>query len=264
MATYHHFEMAEHEERSVSRRIAAGEKYTEATGSRETVKYTGPWADMLARMESQTGGGGVEVSCDLERLGGGIGELRITRETYRIPSSDQGEEGEPDSGAGDEAGPGSEDNPVYTSSSTLVPCCILTHPKFKDIGEKELRALKAMLDGQDENSLLSDDDSNATGGKRIKDLITSDAGKKAMSYIRKGVTQWPEVHTQVTARWKGRSNKYTMRSIVAAAPGGISTPQGCDWRVDGVGSEEQGGVTWQSVTLTLSGDGGWDKYLYSK
>ena len=261
MATYQHFETAEHEERSVSCRISAGEKYTEATGSRETVKYTGPWADMLALMNSQSGGGSVEVSCDLERLGGGIGELRITRVTYRIPADNEGEEEEP--GGGEESAPGSADNPVYTSSSTLVPCCILTHPKFKDIGEKEQRALKAMLDGQDENSLLSDDDSSATGGKRIKDMITSEAGKKAMSYIRKGVTQWPEVHTQVTARWKGRSNRYTIRSIVATAPGSVSTPSGCNWRVDGVGSEEQGGETWQSVTLTLSGAGGWDEYLYN-
>lgn len=260
MAQYINFETAEHVERSVARRISAGDGYTEATGNRETVMRTGPWAVELAALNALVGGNGIEVTAELERLPGGIGELRITREVYKKP--DEAGEDEEEDGGDSEGDVGTEDYPSYSSGGTLVPVSILCHPKFADLNEKELRALKAMLDGQDENSLLSDDDTNATAGKRIKDMISSDAGKKAMEYIRKGVKEWPETHTQVTARWKGRSNKYNLRSIVNSVPGGINTPSGCNWRVDGVGTDKQGNEVWQTATFTLSGAGGWDKYLY--
>lgn len=259
MAQYINFETAEHVERSVARRISAGDGFTEATGNRETVMRTGPWAVELAALNALVGGNGIEVTAELERLPGGIGELRITREEYKQPAAT--EEEEEGGGGSAEAPLGTEDNPSFSSNGTLVPVSILCHPKFKDLSEKELRALKAMLDGQDENSLLSDDDSNATAGKRIKDMITSDAGKKAMKHIRQGRKEWVETHTQVTLRWKASSNKYTLRSIVSHVSG-VTTPSGCNWRVDGVGTDEQGGERWQTATLTLSGDGGWDKDLY--
>ena len=260
MAQYINFETAEHVERSVARRISAGDGFTEATGNRETVMRTGPWEVELAALNALVGGNGIEVTAELERLPGGIGELRITREVYKKPDA-AGEGEEEEGGSGTEAPLGSEDNPSFSSNGTLVPVSILCHPKFKDLSEKELRALKAMLDGQDENSLLSDDDSNATAGKRIKDMITTAAGKKAMKHIRQGRKEWVETHTQVTLRWKASSNKYTLRSIVSTVPG-VTTPSGCDWRVDGVGTDEQGGERWQTATLTLSSEGGWDKDLY--
>ena len=263
MAQYINIETREHVERSVARRISAGDGYTEATGNRETVMRTGPWAVELAALNALEGGNGIEVTAELERLPGGIGELRITREEYKQPAATEEDEEDEEGGgsSGTEAPLGSEDNPSFSSNGTLVPVSILCHPKFKDLEEKELRALKAMLDGQDENNVLSDDDSNATAGTRIKDMIKSDAGKKAMKHIRQGRKEWVETHTQVTLRWKGRSNKYTLRSIVGQVPG-VTTPSGCNWRVDGVGTDEQGGERWQTVTLTLSGEGGWDKDLY--
>ena len=258
---YQHFEVAEHEERSVSLRIAAGKKYTEATGRRETVKYTGPWAHMLALMERQTGGGGVEVSCDLERLGGGIGELRITREEYRVPDSDQSEEGEPDSGGGGEAELGSEGAPCYTSSSSLVQVSILAHPKFAAMGDLERRALKAMVDGQDEYSFLGDPTSES-GARRIIDCIQSPAAQKAFSYISKGVTSYYDVSTETTARWKGRSNKYTAGTVVENAPGGFSSGPGRNFLCSGTGVEKTGMEAWCSASFRMSSAGGWDKFLY--
>lgn len=268
MARYQHFEVAEHEERSVSRRIAAGEKYTEATGNRETVKYTGRWADMVALMESQTGGGSVEVSCDLERLGGGIGELRITRETYRIPSNNEGGEGEPGGGGGGEGNtvPGeSEADPVCTVRSSLVQVCILAHPKFVGMPEWERRALKAMIDGQDENSLIEGDESGPDGApvmKRIKDCIASEAGLKAFDFISRGVVFWNDVSVEASLRWKGRANKYAAGQIVGSIPG-ITAAEGRTWLCSGVGTEQTGSVTWSTASFRLSGPGGWDEFLYT-
>ncbi len=263
MAQYINIETREHVEKHISMEAKPGKSYTESTGIRETTKYTGTWAEMLALVTKKLSDGGwiYQINCELERLESGLGELTVTTEEFQLPDAGGGgEEGEGGS-SGTEAPLGTEDNPSFSSNGSLVPVSILCHPKFKDLGENELRALKAMLDGQDENSLLSDDDSNATAGKRIKDMITSDAGKKAMRFIRKGLKEWVETHTQVTLRWKGRSNKYTLRSIVSHVSG-VTTPSGCNWRVDGVGTDEQGGERWQTATLTLSGEGGWDKDLY--
>lgn len=265
MAKYVNIGMLKHQEQTLQRIFKASSGYTESTGKQERVKYTGTWDELVAYFEDYDGGGksaGEQITLTLDRVGGLMGELVIQRDYFERPGDagggDEEEPGTPDS----TETPGTEDFPSYSSGGTLVPVSILCHPKFASIGEMELRALKAMLDGQDENALLADDDSNATAGKRIKDMIKSDAGKKAMEYIRKGVKEWPETHTQVTARWKGRGNKYTLRSIVASVPGSVSTPAGCNWRVDGVGTDEQGGVVWQTATFTLSGAGGWDKYLY--
>lgn len=266
MATYQHFEMAEHEERSVSRRIAAGKKHTEATGSRETVKYTGPWADMLALMESQTGGDGVEVSCDLERLGGGIGELRITREEYRVPDSDQGEEGEEEPDGGGEAELGSEGAPCLTCSSSPVVVSLLVHPKFVGMGDMERRALKAMIDGQDEHSLIELDETGANGAPvygKIRDCIKSDAALKAFSYVARGVVEYMDFSTEATLRWKGRSEKYQNGEIVKSLPGRRGAQQGRDWICVGTGIEVNGAEVWSTASFRLSGAGGWDAYLYS-
>lgn len=264
MAKHINIGMLKHQEQMLQKVFKPGSSYTEATGTQERAKYTDSWETMLQYFNSYTGGsaGNVQVTLTLERLPGDVGELVIQRDYYTVPEGDSTEEDEEGDGEGD-GDVGTEENPSYSSGGTLVPVSILCHPKFAKLGEKELRALKAMLDGQDENSLLSDDDSSATAGKRIKDMISSDEGKKAMSYIRKGVKEWPETHTQMTARWKGRSNKYTLRDIVASVPGGVvSTPSGCNWRVDGVGTEKHGNETWQTATFTLSSPGGWDEYLY--
>lgn len=263
MAILLNIETREQTERTLSMERRAADAYSQSTGWREVVKYTDTWDQMLAKaLEAVSGDRNmVQVTAEMERLPAGLAELTVTTERFQLP--DTGGAGEEEEGGGDgvDAPLGTEDNPSFSSNGTLVPVSILCHPKFKDLSEKEQRALKAMLDGQDENSLLSDDDSNATAGKRIKDMITSDAGKKAMKHIRQGRKEWVETHTQVTLRWKGRSNKYTLRSIVSHVPG-VTTPSGCDWRVDGVGTDEQGGERWQTATLTLSGEGGWDKDLY--
>lgn len=265
MAKMINLSVVENPEKRLTLQRRAADGYSESTGERETTSYTGPWAAVLEFAAVQVAGAADawQVVAEVERQEGMIGTLTVTRERFSVAAGgdDEGED-DGDEGEAGEAPLGSEENPVYTSSSTLVANCILLHPKFSELKERELRALKAMIDGQDENSLLSEDEVSATGGRRIKDMITSEAGRKAMEYIRKGVTQWPEVQTQVTARWRGRTNRYTMRQIVASAPGSISTPDGCNWRVDGVGTEDQGSTVWQTVTLTLSGPGGWDEWLY--
>lgn len=257
----------EHEEQSLSMERRPASVYTEAAGYKKTEKFTGLWADVVAKAEAAVKGeaDAWHVSVEAERQGGEFGVLTLTREKFQTGDGETEEE-EPDDG-GESGGTddvGTEEAPSYTGSSTLVPVSILAFHKFKDIeeGSDELRALKAMLEGADERSTMATgEESGGTGVKRLVDMVTSEAGKKCLGYIRRGVKQVVESHTEATARWRARSNKYTAGEILASVPG-MSTPAGRDWRVESVGYEKQGNKTYCTATFLLSGPGGWDKFLY--
>ena len=262
MAEYINIAPREHVEKRITMEAKPGAAYSESTGRRETTKYTGTWADMLAEAtELISGGGGTEqVTCELERLEGGIGELTVTREMFRQP--DATGEDEPEDPE-EEQELGTEGAPCYTCSSSTVQECILAHPKFEKLSDLTRRALKAMIDGQDENSFL-EDETTPSGGRRIKDCIGDDAAATlAFKLIGKGITAFLNVQTEITARWKGRSNKYTVGEIVATPPGNFKAKEGRDYLVVGTGEEKTGKETWCSVTFRMSGEGGWKKELYS-
>lgn len=263
MAEYINIAPREHVEKRLSMVAKPADRYSESTEIRETTKYTGTWDEMQARCTKELGRGGLQyqISCELERLECGLCELTVTTEEFQLPDGGGGEEEE---GGGSSSGElGTEDAPCYTSSSSLVQVSILTHPKFANMGDLERRALKAMIDGQDEYSYL-EDDSSSSGTRRIKDCIQSDAAKKAFEYISKGITAYYDVSTETTARWKGRSNKYTPGTIVQTAPGGFHAGPGRDFLCSGTGTEKTGKETWSSASFRMSSMGGWDSYLYSE
>jgi hypothetical protein len=254
MATYHKFEVAEHEERSISRRIAAGEQYTEATGDRETVKFTGRWAEMVALMESQTGGAGVEVSCDLERLGGGIGELRITREYYRKPAGSEGEEG------GETEQLGTVAAPEVVSSFSVQAEPLLGHPLFEGVTEAQAWLLQQVAAGTHPDARIE-----YNGKKyRLRDACAQLDGpaKDALELYLKGVTHYYEVYGEATARCTGSSPGGTVGKI-SQPPAGVETPEGRDWLCAGKGKRMSGGEVEYSASYRMSGRGGWNKKLYS-
>lgn len=264
MAEHINIAAREHVEKRITMEAKAGDNYTESTGNKETTKYTGTWEQMLTAATGylSTGGDGVQISCELERLEGGIGELTVTRETFTQPPADSEGGGDTESGSGG-GELGTEAAPCYTCSSSTVQECILAHPKFENIGDLPRRALKAMIDGQDENSFL-EDETTESGGRKIKDCIGDDeAAKLAFKLIGKGITSFLNVQTEITARWKGRSNKYSVGEIVTTPPGGFKAVSGRDYLVVGSGIEKTGKETWCSATFRMSGAGGWKKELYS-
>ena len=264
MAEHINIAPREHVEKRISMEAKPGDAYSESTGRKETTKYTGAWADMLTQATDLIGGGGgsVQVTCELERLEGGIGELTVTRETFRQSDATGGGEEPDEPETGQELG--SEGAPCYTCSSSTVQECILAHPKFENLGDLPRRALKAMIDGQDENSFI-DDETTEGGVRKIKDCIgDDDAARLAFKLIGKGITAFLNVQTEITARWKGHNNKYTVGAIVATPPGGFKAVSGRDYLVVGTGIEKTGKDTWCSATFRLSGAGGWKKELYSE
>lgn len=262
MAEYINIAVREHVEKRISMEAKPGAAYSVSTGRKETAKYTGAWAELLTLAAGLMDEccECVQISCELERLEGGLGELTVTREEFRSPAVT----GEEEDGAGSEGDElGTEGAPCYTCSSSTVQECILAHPKFENIDDLPRRALKAMIDGQDEYSVI--EDKNTESGVRvIKDCIGDDeAAKLAFKLIGKGITSYLNVQTEITARWKGRSNKYTVGEIVTTPPGGFKAVKGRDYLVVGSGVEKTGQETWCSATFRMSGAGGWKKELYS-
>lgn len=256
------FSLREAPGRQTTLRSSPSKEYSESTGNRSTIPYTGPWDDALAEAQAAIDSAreAEDVTCELECLEGGFTELRITREAFRKPT-ENGEEEEPDESDQPEGDPGdNEDNPTSTCSSSLVPIPLLAHPKFEGIAGDELRALKAMMDGQDENAFL---DTNAALGanKTITECITSEAGLKAKEYLSKGVTSPNSSSTEATLRWKGRSNSYEINTIYSSIPN-VKAKAGCNWLCSGTGTEKNGSEVWQTASFRLSGPGGWDPYLY--
>lgn len=262
----HHINLSvrEHAEKRLTLHREAAKQYSEATGDREVTKFTGPWVAVLEYGVSAVGGDKNEysITVELERLEGGIGELTITEEKYRVAV---GEDSNSDSGSADDSdGSGeSEEHPSYTMSSSLTQVSILAHPKFKKIkyDSNEGRALKALLDGQDLESLIS-----VPGGEKpkevtIKSCLGSDEAKKAAKYICKGITYWLEVHTEATARWKGGNNPYTPGEVYGSIPG-FPSGKNRNWLCSGVGKEKSGSVKYCTASFRLSGEDGWDSFLY--
>lgn len=263
MSLHHHITLAEHQEKSISWTREAAEKYTESAGYRETSKFTAAWEELKAYAAAQTGGSrnAWRITADLQRLGGDMGELRLTKEQFRQPTIDEGggEEGGEEGGESGGAD-NTQDAPSYTSQSNVVATNILAHPNFANLGGLERRALKAMMDGHDEQSFI-DDASAPSGVRRIIDCIGSTGAGSAYDYISRGVFQFLDVSTEVTARWKGGSNSYTAGTI-ASPPGGFRAGAGRNFLCTGSGQERQGNERWNSASFRMSGAGGWDKNLY--
>lgn len=262
MAKLINIEAREHYERRLSMEAAQDDAYTKSTGYREVSKYTGAWDDLYSEAQTALGGGGGEwrVSCELERVESGLAELRITRERFEVGSGSGGGGGGGDGGDG--AGTvGTEENPTYTCNTYCVADPLLTHRKFKDLDESELRALNALLNGRDEEDTLSAEGSN-TGGMKIKDMIKSQNGKLAMDKIKHGIHSYMCPYCEATASWKGTANRYEVGQILSSIPG-FTTPGGRDWMVTRVEKSKVGNEIWQSASFMLSGIGDkWDRDLY--
>lgn len=262
MAKLINIEAREHYERRLSMEAEQGSAYTKSTGYRDVVKYTGEWDDLYAAAQAALEDGGAvwRVSCELERVESGLAELRVTRERFE-ESTDGGSGGSGGEG-GDGAGTvGTEENPTYTCNTYCVADPLLTHRKFKDLDESELRALNALLNGRDEEDTLSAEGSN-TGGMKIKDMIKSQNGKLAMDKIKHGIHSYMCPYCEATASWKGTANRYEVGQILSSIPG-FTTPSGRDWMVTRVEKSKVGNEIWQSASFMLSGIGDkWDRDLY--
>lgn len=254
MATYINIAPREHVEKRVQMTAEQSTEYTVATGKVETYKYTGTWEDMLAQAATAVGGGGGVhgISCEVERLEGGLGELTVTMTEYREPTEAE------DDPSGDSE-PGTAERPQYTITSECQPVPLLTHPLFSGLGDAELQVLKQLMDGVVLDAVIEVNGSKMKLREALDRL--SGAAKTAANYLYKGITQYYEVMTEATARWKGTASTYAAGQV-CTPPNAPAVTGGRNWMCMGGGEEKQGDEVWQTARFRLSGQGGWDTTLY--
>lgn len=249
MAIHKNIDIREQPEYKKSWERGAEGENMEATGEREEVSYTGEWEALRAWATENLAAEDValNVTYELTRREGGMGELRITREVM--------EEAEPSA----EGELGTEENPQYTVSSDCQPAPILSHPMFENLTDTELQVLKELMDGVVLDAIIE------VNGAQVKLRTALDAlsgaAKVAANYLYKGQQQYLEVHTEATARWRGTSNRFTAGTI-ATPPNAPAVQSGREWLCVGTGSEKQGDEVWQTAKFRLSAAGGWDRNLY--
>lgn len=251
MAVQINLEVREHEDRRVSLTRAQLAGYTEATGLRVTEKYTGPWAAMLERTLALAAESATEeaLSLDLERHGGEVGELTVTRTEYRQPSG------------GEEAELGTAANPVYTSSSSVTEEPLLAHPKFSGVTAEDAELLHELESGTTLQTVVAYKGKLMPLRKALGQLTGQ--ARLAANYYYKGKNKYMAAHAEATARWTGGGNHFTAGKI-ETPPGNVSTPAGCNWLCTGTGKEKNGKEVVHTATFMLSAPGGWDEYLYGQ
>lgn len=252
MAVYVNVAVREHEERRVSYERAHGAEYTEATGYKEVLKYTGRWQDMceMARSECAAPVDAWQVSCEVERGGGDMAELTLTRVQYEAAEGEGGEEKEV----------GTQDNPAYSSSFTVQAEPLLCHPYFMGVSTADMELLKELESGASAFSIVNYKGTDMQLRVALSQL--SGTAKEAKDYYLRGVTQYYEVYADATARWKGGGRGAFTVGKICTPPGNPPTPAGRTWLCVGFGIEKQGDEVWYSATFRLSGAGGWDTKLY--
>lgn len=248
----------EHVDKRISLARKAGKDYTESTGQREVIKYTGPWEAILERGVQAVSGteGAVAVTVEMERAAGGIGEMTITEETYRKPAAaDNGGE----NGNG-ESNIGTSENPEITSSFTVQAEPLLTHPNFKDINDADAWLLQQVAAGTHPGAHVE------YNGKKyvLREACKSLSGSAATVFklYLKGITQYYEVYGDITVRGTGGEFPGEVGHI-ANPPGNVSAPADRNWLCTGKGKTKQGKEVVYTAQYRLSGPGGWNKDLYS-
>ena len=246
----------EHVDRRISLSRKAGEKYTESTGQREVIKYTGPWEAILEHGVQAVSGaeGAVAVQVEMERNAGGIGEMTITEETYRIPTATGGDDGDKESNLG------TADNPEITSSFTVQAEPLLSHPNFKGITDADAWLLQQVAAGTHPDARIEYNGKKYVLREACKSLSGA-AGKVCQLYL-KGITQYYEVYGDITVRGTGGEFPGEVGHITTP-PGNVSAPSDRDWLCTGKGKTKQGKEVVYTAQYRLSGPGGWNKELYS-
>jgi hypothetical protein len=146
---------------------------------------------------------------------------------------------------------------TYSMGLSLSEEPLLSHPRYKDLPEAEVEALKAIAGGKDKDD----------AGAPLKDKVQSDLGKEALAKIQRGQVSyyspkvtWRESWVRDKAAGAAELNKI----------GGIDTPsgpapelaQGRNWLRNGVTQTQEGASFRIEVEWLASDRGGWDPDIY--
>ncbi|MBQ4594784.1 MAG: hypothetical protein IJA81_09135 [Akkermansia sp.] len=244
--------------RRISRPVMAGktDKYV-ATGDTLEQRWTGPWAELEAKMHGLAATEDRRLQATLTRLeDGDMSELQAVWTEYTLNDDDA----EGGGGTSFEVPGSSRENPSYSMQVTSVQEPLLTHSAYASESGETLTALKMLMDGYKETEIISKDEE---GNLRTLGEVLAAADPELVKKIKKGQTHYMAPQVAVTARYKSSSIPATTESMkIASPPGGFGTPSGCNWLFLGAGADVQGEEIWVSETYLLSSPGGWDEEIY--
>ncbi len=251
---------AVHRVRRIRRPDIRGVDYYQATGDTLERRWSGPWDELEEMMLSLSYSETSRLDATLTRIADGEqAELMATWTTYRR-RDESGEEG--GEGGGEEPG-SSRESPCISVQVTCVQEPLLTHPNYNFLTADYLTALKMLMDGYKESDVMTD---SRTGepiqiGKLLSEVSTGD--DELVTRVKKGQTHFMAPAVQVTCRYRSSSMPKLATSFkIAAPPGGITTPAGCNWLALVPGVDVQNGEIWVCETYLLSSPGGWDETIY--
>lgn len=254
-ALHLNIKLREHRDRSRTLSRLSADKYTEATGVTDTVKYTGRWSEVLAKAAEIVSEPRDEyaVTCTCTRIAADMGELSIVYAEHKVPSGAETE--------GSEGALGTKENPMYTYSTSAVQEPLLCHPRYMGISWDDAWVLQQYAGGSHPDSDLEYNGQRGT----LREFCAGLSGKarEVLNYYMAGVTHYLEMYAEATARWKGEPLGYEPMTI-CSPPGPVVTPEGRNWLFESEGVEVSGGEVWRSAKFKLSGHGGWDVNLYKK
>ena len=236
--------------------VLYGEELYRATGESRSQEWTGPWEEILAKMQQLPASLSERLDASATRTADGeFGTLRATWTFYEFA----GEEGQEDSPPGSD-----RDNPQYEVQTSAVQEPILTHPKLAYLPLNYLKALKMLMDGYTlEDKIYSEGhQTEMTIGDFLNDIPTPEATR----LVLQGVTHYVSPQVIVTVRYASASVPQFAQicSIVDKLPGPLPAPAGGrNWLFEGPSVSMDGPQIIVSETYRLSGPGGWSEFLYS-
>ena len=152
-----------------------------------------------------------------------------------------------------------KNNAVYSMGLSLSEEPLLSHPRYKDLEDKEREAIQLIQSGKDKDDQ----------GNKLRDKVEGDRGKEVLGKIERGQTS--DYSPRVTWRGSWVRDKPAKSSDLNDI-GNISDPSGPvpelaggrNWLLNGV-SQSQEGKSYRIEMEWLASDrGGWDEDIYQE
>lgn len=233
--------------------------YTESTGQRTVVKFTGFYAELVAMAKQMhsgmASGGDTQVTWEVTQLDGPHGEMRVTSEVFRVPFEDDSTNSGGSTDDTTDTMPGDDESyPEINIQTNCTEEPLLTHPKYSELDIDTLQGLHALMNGGSMGDLLT----AADGKQKMLGELIKGAPDKLVRKVLKGQTHYYCPHTVVTIRHKGRSTGGTAGKI-GHTSGLPAAGRGMTWFCHGTGVEKCGP---DAMATSVWESGNWDEDLY--
>lgn len=237
--------------------VLYGEDLYKATGESRSQEWSGPWEEILEKMQQLPASLAERLDATATRAAdGNFGTLRATWNFYEYAGAAGQEESLPGS---------SREHPQYEVQNSAVQEPILTHPKLAYLPLNYIKALKMLMDGYTLEDNIYDEGYQEE--LTIKELLNDIPTPEATRLVLQGVTHYLSPQVVVTCRYAADSMPQfaTLCSVVDKVPGPFPAPAGGrNWLFEGPSISMDGPQIMVSETYRLSGPGGWSEFLYTE